>query len=778
MTLKELEVGKSAVIRRVGGEGALRQHFLDMGMIPGAEVTVIKLAPMGDPMEVQVHGYELTLRLAEAQQIDIQPIGRRSRSHTFKDRAKDQDHPGLGENGKFHSKADEHPLPDGTVLTYALVGNQNCGKTTLFNQLTGAKQHVGNFPGVTVDRKSGAIRGYPNTEVTDLPGIYSMSPFSSEEIVSRNFVLQDKPTAIINIVDATNIERNLYLSMQLLEMGIPMVIALNMMDELVGNRGSIDVNTMEAMLGVPVIPISAAKNEGVDELIRHAVHVAKQQEPPLKQDFCDKDDHGGAVHRCIHAVIHLIEDHAALAGLPVRFAATKAIEGDALILQQLQLDRNEQEMLEHIVRQMETERGLDRSAAIADMRFDFIERLCAQTVIRPQESKERIRSEKIDRILTGRYTAIPCFVGIMVLVFYLTFNVIGGGLQKLLELGIDRLSALTDTALTQLHVNPVIHSLVIDGIFTGVGSVLSFLPIIVTLFFFLSLMEDSGYIARVAFVMDKLLRRIGLSGKSIVPMLIGFGCTVPAVMATRTLTSERDRKMTILLTPFMSCTAKLPIYSFFVSVFFPGKGGLIMSGLYLLGILVGIGAAFLYKDTLFRGEPIPFVMELPNYRLPSVKNVGQLLWEKAKDFLQRAFSVILIATVVVWFLQSFDLQLNMVSDSADSILARISGILVPLFAPLGLGDWRICTALISGFMAKESVVSTLEVLFGGTIGSILSPLSAGSLLVFSLLYTPCVAAVASVRRELGGKWAAGLALWQCLIAWVVAFVFHGIGALL
>ena len=778
MTLKELEVGKSAVIRRVGGEGALRQHFLDMGMIPGAEVTVIKLAPMGDPMEVQVHGYELTLRLAEAQQIDIQPIGRRSRSHTFKDRAKDQDHPGLGENGKFHSKADEHPLPDGTVLTYALVGNQNCGKTTLFNQLTGAKQHVGNFPGVTVDRKSGAIRGYPNTEVTDLPGIYSMSPFSSEEIVSRNFVLQDKPTAIINIVDATNIERNLYLSMQLLEMGIPMVIALNMMDELVGNRGSIDVNTMEAMLGVPVIPISAAKNEGVDELIRHAVHVAKQQEPPLKQDFCDKDDHGGAVHRCIHAVIHLIEDHAALAGLPVRFAATKAIEGDALILQQLQLDRNEQEMLEHIVRQMDTERGLDRSAAIADMRFDFIERLCAQTVIRPQESKERIRSEKIDRILTGRYTAIPCFIGIMVLVFYLTFNVIGGGLQKLLELGIDRLSALTDTALTQLHVNPVIHSLVIDGIFTGVGSVLSFLPIIVTLFFFLSLMEDSGYIARVAFVMDKLLRRIGLSGKSIVPMLIGFGCTVPAVMATRTLTSERDRKMTILLTPFMSCTAKLPIYSFFVSVFFPGKGGLIMSGLYLLGILVGIGAAFLYKDTLFRGEPIPFVMELPNYRLPSVKNVGQLLWEKAKDFLQRAFSVILIATVVVWFLQSFDLQLNMVSDSADSILARISGILVPLFAPLGLGDWRICTALISGFMAKESVVSTLEVLFGGTIGSILSPLSAGSLLVFSLLYTPCVAAVASVRRELGGKWAAGLALWQCLIAWVVAFVIHGIGALL
>ena len=778
MTLKELEVGKSAVIRRVGGEGALRQHFLDMGMIPGAEVTVIKLAPMGDPMEVQVHGYELTLRLAEAQQIDIQPIGRRSRSHTFKDRAKDQDHPGLGENGKFHSKADEHPLPDGTVLTYALVGNQNCGKTTLFNQLTGAKQHVGNFPGVTVDRKSGAIRGYPNTEVTDLPGIYSMSPFSSEEIVSRNFVLQDKPTAIINIVDATNIERNLYLSMQLLEMGIPMVIALNMMDELVGNRGSIDVNTMEAMLGVPIIPISAAKNEGVDELIRHAVHVAKQQEPPLKQDFCDKDDHGGAVHRCIHAVIHLIEDHAALAGLPVRFAATKAIEGDALILQQLQLDRNEQEMLEHIVRQMETERGLDRSAAIADMRFDFIERLCAQTVIRPQESKERIRSEKIDRILTGRYTAIPCFIGIMVLVFYLTFNVIGGGLQKLLELGIDRLSALTDTALTQLHVNPVIHSLVIDGIFTGVGSVLSFLPIIVTLFFFLSLMEDSGYIARVAFVMDKLLRRIGLSGKSIVPMLIGFGCTVPAVMSTRTLTSERDRKMTILLTPFMSCTAKLPIYAFFVSAFFPGRGGLIMAGLYILGILMGILAALLYKETLFRGEPIPFVMELPNYRLPGLKNVTQLLWEKAKDFLQRAFSIILIATVAVWFLQSFDLHLNMVSDSAHSILAVVSGAIAPLFAPLGLGDWRICTALICGVMAKESVVSTLEVLFGGSITAALSPLAAACLLVFSLLYTPCVAAIASIKRELGTRWAVAVVVWQCALAWAAASIVHLIGLLL
>ena len=720
---------------------------------------MVKLAPMGDPMEVQVHGYELTLRLAEADQIDIEPIRQRSRSHIGADRARDPDHPGLGESGKYHSKAGEHPLPEGTILTYALVGNQNCGKTTLFNQLTGSKQHVGNFPGVTVDRKTGVIRGYPDTEVTDLPGIYSMSPFSSEEIVSRNFVLQDKPKAIINIVDATNIERNLYLTMQLLEMDIPTVVALNMMDELVGNQGSIDVNAMEAMLGVPVIPISAAKNEGVDELVRHAIHVARYQEPPLKQDFCDKDDHGGAVHRCIHAVVHLIEDHAEQAGLPVRFAATKAIEGDPLILRQLALDENEQEMLEHIVQQMETERGLDRSAAIADMRFDFIERLCEQTVIKPRESRERIR-------------------GIMVLVFYLTFNVIGAWLQSLLKTGINSLSALTDSALTRLDVNPAIHSLVIDGIFTGVGSVLSFLPVIVTLFFFLSLMEDSGYIARVAFVMDKLLRKIGLSGKSIVPMLIGFGCTVPAVMATRTLTSERDRKMTILLTPFMSCTAKLPIYSFFVSVFFPGRGGLIMAGLYLLGILVGVLAALLYRDTLFRGEPIPFVMELPNYRLPSAKNVAQLLWEKAKDFLQRAFSVILIATVVVWFLQSFDLHLNMVSDSADSMLAMVAGLLVPLFAPLGLGDWRICTALISGFMAKESVVSTLEVLFGGSIGSILSPLSAASLLVFSLLYTPCIAAVASVRRELGGKWAAGLAVWQCLIAWVAAFVTHGIGLLL
>ena len=656
------------------------------------------------------------------------------------------------------------------MLTYALVGNQNCGKTTLFNQLTGSNQHVGNFPGVTVDRKDGAIKGHAETDITDLPGIYSMSPYSSEEIVSRNFVLDEKPRALINIVDATNIERNLYLTMQLLEMDIPMVVALNMMDEVTGNQGAIDVNGMEALLGVPVIPISAAKNEGVDELVRHALHIAKYQEKPLRQDFCDKNDHDGAVHRCIHAVIHLIEDHAEYAHIPVRFAATKAIEGDPLILGKLALDQNETEMLEHIVQQMETERKLDRSAAIADMRFDFIERLCEQTVVKPKESRERIRSERIDRVLTGKYTAIPCFVGIMVLVFYLTFNVIGAWLQNILQMGIDAVSDIVARGLTAMQVNEAVHSLVIDGIFTGVGSVLSFLPIIVTLFFFLSMMEDSGYIARVAFVMDKMLRKIGLSGRSIVPMLIGFGCTVPAVMATRTLTSERDRKMTILLTPFMSCTAKLPIYSFFVSVFFPGRGGLIMAGLYLFGIVTGILIAFLYKGTLFQGEPVPFVMELPNYRLPGVRNVAQLLWEKAKDFLQKAFSVILVATVVVWFLQSFDLRLNMVKNSADSILAAVSSLLVPVFAPLGLGDWRICTALISGFMAKESVVSTLGVLFGDSIGSVLSPVSAASLLVFSLLYTPCVAAVASIRRELGGKWAVGVVFWQCAVAWIAAML--------
>lgn len=770
MKLSELQIGKSGVIKDVGGSGALRQHFLDMGMIPGAEVTVVKLAPMGDPMELQVHGYELTLRLAEAAQIEIDSIEKRSNPHARVENGKESEHPGLGEDGRYHSKKDENPLPDGTKLTYALVGNQNCGKTTLFNQLTGSNQHVGNFPGVTVDRKDGSIKGYPNTNITDLPGIYSMSPYSSEEIVSRNFVLNEHPKAIINIVDATNIERNLYLTMQLLEMDIPMVVALNMMDEVTGNHGSIDVNTIEGMLGVPVIPISAAKNEGVDELVKHALHIAKYQERPLRQDFCDKQDHGGAVHRCIHAVEHLIEDHAESADIPVRFAATKAIEGDHLIIEKLKLDQNETETLLHIVKQMETERGLDRSAAIADMRFDFIEKLCEQTVVKPKESKERIRSEKIDRILTGKYTGIPCFIAIMALVFYLTFNVIGAALQKLLELGIDKLAQVTDAAMAAAKVNGALRSLVIDGIFTGVGSVLSFLPIIVTLFFFLSLMEDSGYIARVAFMMDKLLRKIGLSGRSIVPMLIGFGCTVPAVMATRTLTSERDRKMTILLTPFMSCTAKLPIYAFFVSVFFPKQGGIIMTGLYLFGILVGILVAFLYKGTLFKGEPVPFVMELPNYRLPSPKNVGQLLWEKAKDFLQKAFSVILIATIVVWLLQSFDIHFNMVEDSGESILAGISGLLVPLFKPLGLGDWRICTSLISGFMAKESVVSTLEVLFGAGIGTVLSPVAAAALLTFSLLYTPCVAAIAAIKRELGMKWAVGVVIWQCAIAWAAALI--------
>ena len=777
MTLKELEIGKSAVVTQVGGEGALRQHFLDMGMIPGAEVTVVKFAPMGDPMELQIHGYELTLRLAEAEQIEIKPIDKRSNSHAGSERIQPSVHPGLGEEGKFHSKEDEHPLPEGTTLTYALVGNQNCGKTTLFNQLTGANQHVGNFPGVTVDRKDGAIKGYSDTNVTDLPGIYSMSPYSSEEIVSRNFVLQDHPTAIINIVDATNIERNLYLTMQLLEMDIPMVVALNMMDEVTSNHGAINVNLMEELLGVPVIPISAAKNEGVEELVKHALHIAKYQERPMRQDFCDKKDHDGSVHRCIHAVIHLIEDHAEKADIPVRFAATKAIEGDLLILKQLKLDENEKEMLEHIVCQMETERGVDRSAAIADMRFDFIERLCEQAVVKPKESKERIRSEKIDRIFTGKYTAIPCFIAIMVAVFYLTFNVIGAWLQNILQLGIDAIADMVGKGLKAAQLNDALYSLIMDGIFTGVGSGLSFLPIIVTLFFFLSLMEDSGYIARVAFVMDKLLRKIGLSGKSIVPLLIGFGCTVPAVMATRTLTSERDRKMTILLTPFMSCTAKLPIYAFFVSVFFPGRGGLIMTGLYLFGIVMGILVAFLYRATLFEGEPVPFVMELPNYRLPGVRNVGQLLWEKAKDFLQKAFSVILVATVVVWFLQSFNLRLNMVSDSSDSMLAMIAQIFVPVLTPLGLGDWRIATALISGVMAKESVVSTLEVLFSGSISTVLSPLTAGSLLVFSLLYTPCIAAIASVKRELGGKWAVSMVIWQCIVAWVAAFAVYLIGGL-
>lgn len=770
MTLKDLEIGQSGCISKVGGNGELRQHFLDMGVIPGAEVTVVKFAPMGDPMELQIHGYELTLRLADADQIDIQPIKERTNQHSRIEKIYPSEHPGLGEDGKYHAKGDGDPLPEDTLLTYALVGNQNCGKTTLFNQLTGANQHVGNFPGVTVDRKDGPIKGHPNTRVTDLPGIYSMSPYTSEEIVSRNFVLADNPKAIINIVDATNIERNLYLTMQLLEMHIPMVIALNMMDEVMNNNGAIDINGMEALLGVPVIPISAAKNEGVRELIEHAVHIAKYQERPQKQDFCSKDDHGGAIHRAIHAVESIIEDHTERAGLPLRFSATKVIEGDSLILEQLQLDQNEMDMIEHIVVQMEKEGGMDRSAAIADMRFDFIEYVCERTVKKPKESKERLRSEKIDRILTGKWTAIPCFVAIMGAVFFLTFNVIGAFLQGLLESGIEALTAAVDQWMTAAHVNHALHGLVIDGIFGGVGSVLSFLPIVVTLFFFLSIMEDSGYVARVAFFMDKLLRKIGLSGRSIVPMLIGFGCTVPAVMATRTLPSKRDRKMTIFLTPFMSCTAKLPIYAFFVSAFFPGKGGFIMTGLYLLGIAVGILVALLFKNTLFKGEAVPFVMELPNYRMPGVKNVAQLLWEKAKDFLSKAFSVILIATIVVWFLQSFDLHLNLVVDSSDSLMAMISGWIAPVLAPLGLGDWRIVTSLISGFMAKESVVSTMEILFGSSIQTAISTVSAATMLVFSLLYTPCVAAIASIKRELGVKWAVGVVFWQCAVAWIAAFI--------
>ena len=778
MTLRDLKIGESAVIRTVGGEGALRQHFLDMGVIPGAEVTVVKFAPMGDPMELQIHCYELTLRLADAEQIEVEPIDSRSRRHESAKGVNNTVHPGLGEDGKYHVKADENPLPDSQILTYALVGNQNCGKTPLFNQLTGSNQHVGNFPGVTVDRKDGPIKGYKNTLVTDLPGIYSMSPYSNEEIVSRNFVLDVKPEAIINIVDATNIERNLYLTMQLLEMNIPMVVALNMMDEVTGNGGTIDVNGMESMLGVPVVPISAAKNEGVDELIKHAIHIAKYQERPGRQDFCDENDFGGAVHRCIHSIAHLIEDHAETAGIPVRFAASKLIEGDSLILEKLNLDKNEIETLEHVVIQMEKERGLDRSAAIADMRFSFIEKVCEKTVVKPKESKERLRSEKIDRILTGKYTAIPCFIAIMAAVFILTFNVIGAGLQKLLEMGIDALTGAVDKGLSAAGVNSALHSLVIDGIFAGVGSVLSFLPIIVTLFFFLSLMEDSGYIARVAFFMDKLLRKIGLSGRSIVPLLIGFGCTVPAVMSTRTLPSERDRKMTILLTPFMSCTAKLPIYAFFVSAFFPGKGGIVMTGLYFLGIAVGILVAFIFKKTLFKGEAVPFVMELPNYRLPGIKNVAQLLWEKAKDFLQRAFTIILIATMVVWFLQSFNWHFNMVSDSSESILASVAGFIAPVFAPLGLGDWRVVTSLISGFMAKESVVSTLEILFGSSVSTAFTTLSAVSLLVFSLLYTPCVAAISSIRRELGHKWAVLVVVWQCAIAWIAAFLVRMIGMLI
>lgn len=772
MLLSELKVGQSAVIESVEGEGALRQHFLDMGMIPGAEVTLIKFAPMGDPMELQVHGYELTLRLDDAKKIAVKNIEKRSNSHERIREIRRVEHPGLGEDGKYHEKGDGNPLPDGEKLIFALLGNQNCGKTTLFNQLTGSNQHVGNFPGVTVDKKVGEIRGYSNTLVTDLPGIYSMSPYSSEEIVSRNYVLNENIKGIINIVDATNIERNMYLTMQLLEMGRPMVLALNMMDEMEGNHGSIDINTMEAMLGIPVVPISAAKNLGVDELIKHAVHVAKYQEPPVEQDYCCKEDHGGAIHRAIHAIESIIEDHAETAKLPLRFATTKVIEGDNLIIDALKLDDNEKEMIEHVILQMEAEGGMDRSAAIADMRYDFIERVCEATVTKPNVSKEKVRSEKIDKILTGKWTAIPCFVLIMGLVFYLTFNVIGAFLQDLIDIGISSLTDIIDIMLTNANVNTTLRSLVVDGIFNGVGSVLSFLPIVVVMFLFLSLMEDSGYIARVAFFMDKLLRKIGLSGKSIVPLLIGFGCTVPAVMSTRTLPSRRDRRMTILLTPYMSCSAKLPIYAFFVNAFFPGRGGFIMTGLYILGIIMGILVAALYKSTLFKGEAVPFVMELPNYRIPGVKNVTHLLYEKAKDFITKAFSVILIATIVVWFLQSFDLHLSITMDSSTSIMANIAGILEPVFRPLGLGDWRIITSLISGIIAKESVVSTMQILFGSSITNVISTAAAASLLGFSLLYTPCVAAIAAIRRELGAWWAIGVVISQCAVAWIVAFIIR------
>ena len=771
MTLKDLNIGETAVVGTVGGEGALRQHFLDMGLIPGEEVTLVKFAPMGDPMELSIHGYELTLRLDDAARIGVTLAKAPAAKKAAAESEKPVEHPGLGEGGRYHTKKGENPLPDGTTLTFALAGNQNCGKTTLFNQLTGSNQHVGNFPGVTVDRKSGAIRNNPNTEVTDLPGIYSMSPYTSEEIVTRQFIIGEKPTGIINIVDATNIERNLYLTMQLMELDTPMVLALNMMDEMRGNGGTVRINKMEAMLGIPVVPISAAKNEGVDELVDHALHVAKYQERPGRMDFCGEEDHGGAVHRCIHGIIHLIEDHAEAAGIPVRFAATKLVEGDQRIEAALKLDQNEKEMIEHIIVQMEQERGLDRAAAIADMRFHFIHQLVEQTVVKPRQSKEQLRSAQIDRFLTGRYTAIPAFVGIMALVFYLTFGVIGLALQNLLEVGIDALTAAVDSTLTVWNVNAAVHSLVIDGIFTGVGSVLSFLPIIVTLFFFLSLLEDTGYMARVAFVMDKLLRRIGLSGRSIVPMLIGFGCTVPGVMASRTLPSERDRKMTILLTPFMSCSAKLPIYSLFAAAFFPEHAALVMVSLYFLGIAVGILMAILLKSSVFKGEAVPFVMELPNYRLPGLKNVVQLLWEKARDFLQRAFTVIFVATIIIWFLQSFDLRLSLTADPQQSILAWLASGIAPLFAPLGFADWRVSTALITGFMAKESVVSTLTILYGSSaaFAAALSPAAAAPLLVFCLLYTPCIAAVASVKRELGGKWAFIMVANQCIVAWLAAF---------
>ena len=774
MKLSELKPGESAVITKVGGSGSLRQHFLDMGLIPDAKLTLIKLAPMGDPMEFMVHGYELSIRKDDAAEIDCEKAeaDKEEIKPFFRD---SQDHPGLGEEGKYHEKKGETPLKDDETITFALAGNQNCGKTTLFNQLTGSNQHVGNFPGVTVDRKSGEIRGHENTLVTDLPGIYSLSPYTAEEIVSREFILKENPKGIINIVDATNIERNLYLTLQLMELDIPMVLALNMMDEVRGNGGTIKINEMERMLGIPVVPISASKNEGVDELVKHAIHVAYYQEKPGRQDFCSPSEHGGAVHRAIHGIMHLIEDHAKSAGIPVRFAAGKIIEGDHLVEDALNLTENEKEMIEHIILQMEEERGMDRAAAMADMRFSFIEDVCYRTVVKPHESKEHARSAKIDKILTGKYTAIPCFILIMALVFFLTFNVIGAYFQGLLENGIESLTAIVDSALTRGGVNKVIHSLIIDGIFTGVGSVLSFLPIIVVLFFFLSLLEDTGYMARVAFVTDKALRKIGLSGRSIVPMLIGFGCTVPGVMASRTLPSARDRKLTILLTPFMSCTAKLPIYVFFASIFFPKHSGLVIVSLYALGIILGIIVTVIGKNTFFKGEAVPFVMELPCYRMPGAKNVLMLLWDKAKDFLERAFTVIFVASIIIWLLQSFDLKLNFVADvdNSRSILAMISGAVAPIFSLQGFGDWRVVTALVAGFMAKESVVSTLSVLTGtvGAVASILTPGSAYSLLVFCLLYTPCVAAIASIRRELGGKWAFFVVVFQCVLAWIISLLF-------
>lgn len=779
MTIKDLPAGKSATILKVGGDGALRQHFLDMGLIQGAEVTVIKYAPMGDPVELRIHSYELTIRLSDAEKIEV------SEPYSIEDKTTDtvkvndiiKEHPGLGEGGKYHDKENENPLPDDEKLTFALVGNQNCGKTTLFNVLTGSNQHIGNFPGVTVDRKDGVIKGYPDTLITDLPGIYSMSPYSSEEIVTREFLLMDKPKGIINILDATNIERNLYLSMQLMELGIPMVIALNMMDEVRVNGGSVRINAIEELLGVPVIPISAAKGEGIEELVSHAIHVAKYQEKPQISDFCSKDS---AVHRCIHGIMSLISDHADKAGYPERFAASKVVEGDSLVLKHLELEQNEKEMIEHIIVQMEEECGMDRASAIADMRFAYIEDVCKNTVVKPRESKERIRSQKIDKLLTGKYTGIPMFIAIMGLVFYLTFNVIGAALSNVLDILITFVTNGVDNLLTAMNVNSVLHALIIDGIFNGVGSVLSFLPIIVTLFFFLSILEDSGYMARVAFIMDKLLRKLGLSGRSIVPMLIGFGCSVPGVMASRTLSSERDRRMTVLLTPFMSCSAKVPIYAFFSAAFFPHYAALVMIGMYFIGIIVGIIMAFIFKKTLFKGEPVPFVMELPNYRMPGAKNVVHLLWEKAKDFLQKAFSIIFIATILIWFMQNFDIRLNVVADSRQSILAVLAGMITPLFKPLGFGDWRLVTAILTGVMAKESVVSTISILFGSTIEmvSVISAAGAMSFLVFCLLYTPCVAAIASVKKELGGKWAAYVVVIQCVVAWIAALITYIIAGIL